>query len=108
MAPRDGSARELKFRYSREFEALVDETGRPLPPHGPLPAGFSAPYIQPDIHPYKSIVSGRMVGGRAARREDLARTHCREVDPSECTVKEEVAALHDKRLKQNIPAGVIA
>ena len=35
------------------------------------------------MKPYVSPVTGKVIEGRAARREDLARTGCREVDPSE-------------------------
>jgi hypothetical protein len=39
--------------------------------------------IQPDIKPYWSVASNRMIGSRSSRREDLKATGCREVDPSE-------------------------
>lgn len=39
--------------------------------------------IQPDIKPYFSVASNRMIGSRSTRREDLKMTGCREVDPSE-------------------------
>ena len=41
------------------------------------------PMIARDIPEYVSPVTGRPVDGRAARREDLKRSGCREVDPSE-------------------------
>ena len=41
------------------------------------------PYVRGDLKPYVSPVTGKVIEGRAARREDLARTGCREVDPSE-------------------------
>lgn len=41
------------------------------------------PYIRSDLPGYVSPVTGKWIEGRAARREDLARTGCREVDPSE-------------------------
>ena len=41
------------------------------------------PYIRGDLPPYRSPVTGKLIEGRAARREDLARSGCREVDPSE-------------------------
>jgi hypothetical protein len=41
------------------------------------------PYIQPDLPAYMSVVSNKMIDGRTARREDLKRSGCREVDPSE-------------------------
>ena len=39
--------------------------------------------IQPDIKPYWSVASNKLVDGKTQRREDLIRTGCREVDPSE-------------------------
>ena len=41
------------------------------------------PYIVRDTPAYISPVSRKMIDGRAARREDLKRSGCREVDPSE-------------------------
>lgn len=46
-------------------------------------ADFPVPYMISDIADYYSIASGKLVSGRADRREDLKRTGCREVDPSE-------------------------
>lgn len=44
-----------------------------------------APRLQvvPDLPGYLSPVGAGWIEGRAARREDLKRTNCREVDPSE-------------------------
>ena len=47
------------------------------------PIDIPRPYIRADLPGYKSPVTGKWIEGRAARREDLARTGCREVDPSE-------------------------
>ena len=41
------------------------------------------PYIRGDLPAYTSPITGKIIEGRAARREDLARSGCREVDPSE-------------------------
>lgn len=41
------------------------------------------PSIQSDLAPYKSPLGTGWIDGRRARREDLARGGCREVDPSE-------------------------
>jgi len=41
------------------------------------------PYVRGDIPAYRSPVTGQIIEGRAARRDDLARSGCREVDPSE-------------------------
>ena len=39
--------------------------------------------VQPDIKPYWSPVSNKMIDGRTQRREDLKVSNCREVDPGE-------------------------
>ena len=41
------------------------------------------PYVRGDLKPYTSPITGQPVEGRAARREELAKYQCREVDPSE-------------------------
>lgn len=43
----------------------------------------ACPQVRGDLKAYRSPVTGQMIEGRAARREDLARNDCREVDPSE-------------------------
>jgi hypothetical protein len=44
-------------------------------------------YVQSDLPAYKSPLGTGMIDGRAARREDLKRGNCREVDPSEHKVE---------------------
>ena len=46
-------------------------------------SNIGMPYIRSDLPPYQSPITGKMIEGRAARREDLARSGCREIDPSE-------------------------
>lgn len=46
-------------------------------------AGQNAPSIHSDLPGYISPVGNGWVEGRSARREDLKRSGCREVDPSE-------------------------
>lgn len=41
------------------------------------------PYVMADLPGYKSPLGTGWIEGRRARREDLARGNCREVDPSE-------------------------
>lgn len=48
--------------------------------------------IQRDIPGYRSPIDGRWIDGRVARREDLARNNCREVDPGEWKPNPEYAA----------------
>ena len=51
----------------------------------PFEGQVCAPSVQSDIPEYISPVTFKPVDGRAARREDLKRSGCREVDPSEYT-----------------------
>ena len=44
---------------------------------------FPSPQVYGDLPEYLSPVTGLPVDGRYARREDLKRSGCREVDPSE-------------------------
>jgi len=39
------------------------------------------PYVRGDIAPYTSPVTGEVIDGRAARRYDLEKHNCYEVDP---------------------------
>ena len=41
------------------------------------------PAVASDLPTYHSPITGKPIEGRAARREDLARSGCRAVDPSE-------------------------
>ena len=54
-------------------------TGEPMD----APDRVCVPHIMSDIGEYRSVASGKMITGRAAQREDLKRTGCRLVDPSE-------------------------
>jgi hypothetical protein len=64
---------------------------RPPPPHRPDPkkrGNFATPQIMTDIPPYISPVTGEPVGGRAARREDLIKNDCYEIDPPTTDIRE--------------------
>lgn len=43
----------------------------------------SGPVVIPDIQPYVSPVSLKVIDGRKQQREDLKRNNCRIADPSE-------------------------
>ena len=58
--------------YARKYDAVAAKA-----------SDMPMPYVRGDLKPYRSPVTGKMVEGRSARREDLARSGCREVDPSE-------------------------
>lgn len=51
--------------------------------HRAVCAAPKGPFIVSDIPAYKSPLGTGLIDGRAARREDLRRGGCREVDPSE-------------------------
>ena len=70
-------------RYVLRGEQWVSKaTGKPMRTRGDF---VPTPQITRDIAPYMSMASKKLIDGRAAQREDLARTGCRVVDPSEYT-----------------------
>jgi hypothetical protein len=66
--------------YKRKNGILVDANGTPmeLPKRGEV----CVPFIVSDIPDYVSPVDGRLISGRAQRREDLKRNNCVEYEPS--------------------------
>jgi hypothetical protein len=87
------------FRWDRETQDFVE-----YDPHTERAARCSQPWgpmIVRDTPAYKSpLGDGKMVDGRAARREHLKQTGCREVDPSEFKVEywnPKFAAKHGKK-----------
>ena len=68
--------RDGKFVDKRSGDPLLSERERKS-------KVITMPYVRGDLPGYVSPVTGKWIEGRAARREDLARTGCREVDPSE-------------------------
>lgn len=68
-------------RYIWRGEGWVDRaTGLPMETHGD---GIVTPTIWSDLPAYISPVTRKPIEGRSARREDLARSGSRPVDPSE-------------------------
>ena len=67
-------------KYTWHDGAWRDSEGQPMELAGD---DVCAPMVQSDTPAYFSVASGKMIDGRRARRDDLARTGCREVDPSE-------------------------
>ncbi len=63
----------------KQGQWISKKTGEPME----APDRVCAPLIQSDIAPYMSVVSNKVIDGRKDRREDLKRSGCREVDPSE-------------------------
>lgn len=64
---------------------------------------ISCPAVISDLPAYMSPLGTGMIDGRAARREDLKRNNCREVDPSEYRPKylnENFARKHGKTVER--------
>jgi hypothetical protein len=73
--PRNAVMRRT-FRYDAQLGRMIEvaEAGVRL-----------APDVMPDLPAYRSPVDGRLVDGRAQRREDLKRHGCRPYETSEKT-----------------------
>lgn len=69
----------MKYIWDRGRQEFVDRDGRAME----SPDRVCKPQIISDIAPYESPLGTGMIDGRRARREDLKRSGCREVDPSE-------------------------
>jgi hypothetical protein len=68
------------FRKDKDGKLVLVEKHK-APPRN------AGPFIQSDLPAYKSPLGTGVIDGRAARREDLKRGNCREVDPSEHKVE---------------------
>ena len=55
------------------------DTGLPME----APDRLAVPVIRSDIGEYMSVVSNKMISGRAAQREDLKRAGCRLAEPED-------------------------
>ena len=55
----------------------------------------AGPMVRSDLPAYKSPLGTGWIDGRAARREDLKRGDCREVDPSEWTQQRDYGSKTD-------------
>ena len=82
----------MRYVY-RDGDWRHPETGEPMD----VPDVVAVPYITPDIQAYKSVVSNKVIDGRAAQREDLKRNGCRLVDPSEWKIETARTAKWAKR-----------
>jgi len=63
----------------RNGQFVDKKTGKPDPETSS--DTICMPYVRGDIAPYKSPVTGEWVDGRAARRYDLEKHNCYEIDP---------------------------
>jgi hypothetical protein len=67
-------------RYRWDGSQWVDKsTGEPME----APNRLAVPVIRSDIEGYLSPISGKLISGRAAQRDDLKRAGCRLAEPSE-------------------------
>lgn len=65
------------------FRTIADRNRNPLHCDQPMPRVLTAPLVAPDLPAYLSPVTGKLVDGRRARREDLKRTGCRPYEDGE-------------------------
>ena len=72
-----------RYRWDKKTEKMVE---------APTRESFRGVNVMSDLSEYISPVTGKPVDGRTARREDPARSGCREVDPSE---RDTVAAMRN-------------
>ena len=63
-----------RYIWDEKLHKLVKQAKKAPPEHH---------FIMEDLKPYQSPVTLKMVEGRYQRREDLKRSNCREIDPSE-------------------------
>ena len=82
------------FRYDPVTKEMYEVGVRDDGPTGMM--------IMGDLPAYESPIDGKVVDGRAARREDLKRTGCREYDPSEKEHFMRARAADDAKLEQSI------
>lgn len=66
--------------YKRKNGVWTDPDGNPI--DLPNRAEIAMPFVVSDIPEYRSPVDGRLISGRAQRREDLKRNNCVEYEPS--------------------------
>ena len=63
----------------RDGQFVDKRTGEPM--HKPYEGQICAPMICPDIPEYRSPIDGSLISSRSARREDLKKNDCYEIDP---------------------------
>ncbi len=68
-----------RYTLDRDGVWISKTTGKPME----TPDGLFVPMVRSDTPAYFSPITNKPVDGRRARRDDLARSGCREVDPGE-------------------------
>lgn len=61
-----------------------------------------APDVMGDLPAYESPIDGRVIEGRAARREDLKRNQCRPYEEGERQAMEQRRAAEDRALERSV------
>ncbi len=90
------------FRSVAEYDNLPEHCGVKMR------RVICAPIVIPDTPAYESPITGKLIEGRAARRDDLARHGCRPWEGMEAEMKEaaKARAEADKKLEQYIDVAV--
>lgn len=85
----------MKITYVLRDGELVEKSEASKPP---------TPYVIPDLPDYESPVDGKVVHGRAGRREDFKRTNCRPWEGRDQEQKEanRVRQYDDQKLDRRI------
>ena len=65
-----------RFRYNRDTREIYEVFDQ-----GPAPQ--VAPHVWSDIPEYQSPLGKHLISSRSARKEELKRNGCREIEPSE-------------------------
>ena len=76
MTEHEKTANDYREQRSRILHGLADRARLRSPLGSPL-----SHLIWSDLPAYESPIDGRIIAGRAQRREDLKRNGCREYDP---------------------------
>ena len=63
---------------------------------------LSAPSIQPDFAPYNCPITGRLIDGRKAHRENLARHGCRVLEAGETAQAKRAAVESERQLDKSV------
>ena len=63
---------------------------------------LSAPSIQPDFAPYNCPITGKLIDGRKAHRENLARHGCRVLEAGETAQAKRAAAESERQLDKSV------
>lgn len=77
----------------RDGEFVDKQTGHKMQVK---PGPIAAPYFIQDIAPYRSPITGEVIGGRAARRDDLKKHDCidaRDLSTAKTVRKEKYARM---------------